>query len=410
MLHSARRAAPGWPSPALAAGVLLLAGCPGVRRRHRARLQRHAGRHDDRPGRQARRRVRHPELGRRPTARSRTLADVRPGAAEGRRRGQGRGRPPDHVARARHGRDQVDEAAVRTRPRPGCGAQLLALDGPQPGPQGGADRLAHRARRSPTPKGKPTGRVRARHGGLLQAHARRPAGHRPGREAARSRSPATAASRSSRTRCASSSAARSVPIISPAEAAKQCAALYDADVRQGDADARLPVARALGAVKHDLPDLHVQPVGRARARRPTARSRPCRASRRRPTFKATLRGGAVIRRRVGRPAAPRPYTYKWSSSTTVHRRPSATRTSSTSATPRDGKLARRDADARGHRRQRPDRDRDRPLRRRRQRVRRLDARRRRLRQARASARPTSASRTWSTSGSARRTRRRASRT
>ena len=88
-------------------------------------------------------------------------------------------------------------------------------------------------------------------------------------------------------------------------------------------------------VKHDLPDLHVQPVG-GTARRPTARSRRSRASARRRPFKAS-RAGDRSSRPPTPPAAPRPYSYKWSSSTTMLDENEGSKIAYKRA-PRDGKL------------------------------------------------------------------------
>ena len=182
MLHFARAGRAWMAAPALAAGALLLAGSPafaadtapvytvtqeGMTSAEGAKLADAFG---------------DPELGRSQRRVRLHVAGVRAGAAEGGRGRQGRSRPPDAVAGARPGRAEVDPAAVGRR-RGAAGLPPAVARRADPGPQGRAEHLPHRALALRS-RGQPDRQVRARHRGLVQVHARRPARRGPGREAA----------------------------------------------------------------------------------------------------------------------------------------------------------------------------------------------------------------------------------
>ena len=103
--------------------------------------------------------------------------------ADDRRRGQGRVRPPDDLAGAGHEGAAGDQAALRRRRAAPRGAQLPELVGVGGDLKADADASRTPSSRRPT-RGQADRQLRARHVGLLRPHARRPAGLRPGREAA----------------------------------------------------------------------------------------------------------------------------------------------------------------------------------------------------------------------------------
>ena len=128
---------------------------------------------------------------------------------------------------------------------------------------------------------------------------------------------------------------KDVPIISIAEAAKQCSALYAPSVRQGDPTLGY-LFPALGAVKTIYPVYTCNPSSeqgtQANRQIPAVPGVAPQA-----VFKATLRGGAVSGdASVTGGAAP--YTYKWSSSSSIIPTVGDPHVEYTRA-PRDGKLA-----------------------------------------------------------------------
>ena len=206
----------------------------------------------------------------------------------------------------------------------------------------------------------------------------------------------------------------SVPIIGQAAAAAGCAALYGPDVRQlpPTLGYQLPALTAAdasgkGTVKEILPAYTCNPVGGEGAQ----------AHRLLPAVPGAAPHAKVVATKTGDTVVAyatvdggtAPYTYEWSSSTTALAAAARDGSSVKYSAEAAAREERRDRLARGHRRERHDRDRVR-------RCCRSTARRRASRCPAAaasasspSARPTSASSRPSTSGSARRTARSASR-
>jgi hypothetical protein len=128
---------------------------------------------------------------------------------------------------------------------------------------------------------------------------------------------------------------RDVPIISVAEAAKQCAALYAPGVRQGDPTLGY-LFPALGAVKTIYPAYTCNPSSeqgtQANRQLPAIQGAGPEA-----VFKATLRDGAVAGD-ASVSGGTAPYTYKWSSSSSIIPTVGDPHVEYKRA-PRDGKLA-----------------------------------------------------------------------
>ena len=201
---------------------------------------------------------------------------LRAGPAAGRRQGQGRVRPPDPLAGARHpgaGRAQAAVGERRTRPR----RQARRHRRLSPRPHRPADGLPHRAH-AVRPRRHADQRDAARHQRVVPVRARRSPGQRPGREAARR-------VRRRRQRDPALDTLRKLEVtadaadLSPSDEAAPSAPPLRAGSPPGHADARLRAPAARRGAGH-LPVVHLQPDRRTRARRPTARSRPSRAPRR----------------------------------------------------------------------------------------------------------------------------------
>ena len=226
---------------------------------------------------------------------------------------QGRVRPHDHVAGARHPRARPAQAAQRRRGAPSRPASWSTSSASAPDFDADPDREprqahAHRPRR---PRHQP---ARARHHRLPRPLARRPARHRPGRQAPhhvrprRQRHPAEQ-------RAAPARPERRGPDHPRRRGPQGLRQPLRRGRPPGRADPRLPPARARRR-RGDLPELHLQPRRARRARRPTCRSRPSRASARRPTSRACAAATCISgHAEIGGGSGP--YTLKWSSSTTA---------------------------------------------------------------------------------------------
>ena len=338
---------------------------------------------------------------------------VRRGAAEA-RSARARTRPAARSSRRRSTSPRCSRCA-RSRTRRRCAAPPPLLDLAGLGGDLKAEpSVSHTELTTLRRRGQGDRQVRARHVGLLQPHARRPAGQRPGREAAhhvrrrRQRDAALELAAQARAR-----QERADHLLRRGRQGVRRA--VRADVRQGTPTLGylLPALSAAeasgkGAVQQIFPAYTCNPVGGKRhAGQPPGRGRAGRRARRRRSRRRCATASSPARPtspaaplRTATSGRPRPRCSR------QHRRPKV----EYKRAPRDGKLDRRRPDARGHRRQRPDRDGHRPLRRRR-------------RASPSSSTPggggfgklaigptTSASSRPSTSGSARRTPRSASRT
>ena len=299
--------------PALAVGVLLLAGAPAFAADTATIYDVSQEGLTVRGRPEARRLLRHPELASPTTARSptraRRSAPSRTSRSRAARTSPAARRSPARSTSPRCSRSARSPRRPRCAARPSCPA-LAGLGGDFRA----APSVSHSELTTADNDGKTHGQVRARHVGLLRPDARRPARHGPGREAARhvrrrrQRHPALEldpqahAGQAGDHHLLRRGARRAAPRCTPPTSAR-------------------PRRRSATSCPSSAPSSRSSPPTRAtrsaaRASSRTSCSRPSRAPRRaRPSRRRCTPAASTREADVSGGTAP--YSYKWASSTTV---------------------------------------------------------------------------------------------